>query len=195
MKYKTNAYLITCLTNLHVGSGDANYGVIDNLVQRDVVTGLPTIHSSSLKGALREFFKNQWSETDIKLKYIFGPDNTRDASAGENIGHYKFFAADILTLPIRSNKKPFYRATSKEIIEYIIKKAKAFEVALDISTVDAEERNPKIKDIIPPIVKLEDWLAVSEPTMPEINHVGNDVAFLNINNFKQLAKKTAGYSS
>lgn len=53
-------YFIECITNLHVGSGDANYGIVDKLVQRDTVTGFPTIHSSSLKGALREHFEQKW---------------------------------------------------------------------------------------------------------------------------------------
>lgn len=32
------AYFIQCITNMHVGSGDANYGIVDKLVQRDPVT-------------------------------------------------------------------------------------------------------------------------------------------------------------
>lgn len=40
---------------MHVGSGDASYTLIDNQVQRDVITGFPTINSSSLKGSLRSF--------------------------------------------------------------------------------------------------------------------------------------------
>jgi CRISPR-associated protein Cmr4 len=43
------AYLIQCITNLHVGSGDATYGIVDKLVQRDAVYSYPTIHSSSLE--------------------------------------------------------------------------------------------------------------------------------------------------
>jgi len=60
MKYEL--YKITAMTNMHVGSGDMNFGVIDKLVQRDSLTGYPVIYSSSLKGALREFFKNETSE-------------------------------------------------------------------------------------------------------------------------------------
>jgi len=60
MKHEFVPYLIQCITNMHVGSGDANYGVVDKLVQRDPVTDYPTIHPSSLKGALREHFEQQW---------------------------------------------------------------------------------------------------------------------------------------
>ncbi|MCD4675191.1 MAG: hypothetical protein K8S18_04240 [Desulfobacula sp.] len=63
----TTFYKIRTITNLHVGAGDANYGVIDNLVQRDVVTGLPVIHGSSLKGAIREFYEYSWGGKDERL--------------------------------------------------------------------------------------------------------------------------------
>ncbi len=53
---KTELYTIETLSNLHVGAGDINFGVIDNQVQRDSVTNLPNINSSSLKGAFREHF-------------------------------------------------------------------------------------------------------------------------------------------
>ena len=46
------AYKITCQTNLHAGTGAADQGIIDNLVQRDHVDRIPCIYASSLKGAL-----------------------------------------------------------------------------------------------------------------------------------------------
>ncbi|MDE5759515.1 MAG: hypothetical protein K2I11_00795, partial [Bacteroides sp.] len=55
---KTKMYVITTMSNLHVGSGEYNMGVIDNLVQRDVLNNYPNINSSSLKGALREYFES-----------------------------------------------------------------------------------------------------------------------------------------
>ena len=43
------AYMIQlqCMTNMHVGNGDVNYNIIDNEVERDPVTGYPTINSVS----------------------------------------------------------------------------------------------------------------------------------------------------
>jgi len=52
--YRSELYIITARTNLHVGSGDEAYGLVENRVQRDVVTQLPNINASGLKGALRE---------------------------------------------------------------------------------------------------------------------------------------------
>jgi CRISPR-associated protein Cmr4 len=53
---KTELYKITTLSNLHVGSGEINFDVIDNQVQRDAISNLPNINSSSLKGAFSENF-------------------------------------------------------------------------------------------------------------------------------------------
>ena len=49
---------LQCITNLHVGNGDVNYNIIDNEVEKDPVTNLPTINSSGIKGALRQYFLN-----------------------------------------------------------------------------------------------------------------------------------------
>ena len=36
---KTIVYQIEAITNLHVGSGEANFGVVDRLIQKDAATG------------------------------------------------------------------------------------------------------------------------------------------------------------
>ncbi|WP_251862253.1 type III-B CRISPR module RAMP protein Cmr4 [Clostridium sp. Marseille-Q2269] len=102
-------YTIRCLTNMHVGSGDASYTLIDNQVQRDVITGFPTINSSSLKGSLRSFLDPEKSETEA-IKYIFGDEK-------EGIGKYKLLGASLLSIPVRSNVKPFFRGTCPRIIK------------------------------------------------------------------------------
>ena len=63
---KTELYKITTLSNLHVGSGDINFDVIDNQVQRDSITNLPNINSSSLKGAFREHFSGDGNRLLLK---------------------------------------------------------------------------------------------------------------------------------
>ncbi len=110
---QANFYKIEALTNMHVGSGDANYGVIDNLVQRDVVTQLPTINGSGVKGALKEFFEEElnWKEgveNRMKLKAIFGDSDQAAA--------YRFLSANLLVIPVRANKKAYYLATTPSIL-------------------------------------------------------------------------------
>lgn len=92
---KAKIFVIECLTNLHVGNGDVNFNIIDNEVERDVVTGFPTINSSGVKGALRSFFEeNKLS----KINEIFGSDENGSTTSGS----LKFLSANLLALPIRS---------------------------------------------------------------------------------------------
>ena len=91
----TQLFIITAQTNLHVGSGDSNYGIIDNLVQRDVLTELPHIHASSLKGALREFYEEVIGDK-IKAVSIFGSDPTNKEKDKAQKGSHSFFEAHLL---------------------------------------------------------------------------------------------------
>lgn len=139
-------YDIRTLTNLHVGSGDTNYGVIDNLVQRDVNTGLPTIHSSSLKGALREFFRiseksrtspvanEQNLQESTMIKAVFGyiddsSDKTEEPDKKDktkkkksHAGEWQFLSADLLSRPLRSDKVPYFNATSPGVVKQLVNK-------------------------------------------------------------------------
>ncbi len=105
------AYVIRCLSNMHVGSGDTTFGVIDNLVQKDPVTLYPVINSSSIKGAFREFFKD--NNKDL-VEYIFGSENN---SKSQKPGAFKFFSAHLLSIPARSMYRPFYSATTPSIFK------------------------------------------------------------------------------
>ncbi|MBU3219624.1 type III-B CRISPR module RAMP protein Cmr4 [Clostridium algidicarnis] len=111
-------YSIRCLTNLHVGNGDATYSIVDNQVQRDVITNFPVINPSSLKGSLKSFLKSKYDDT--ALKYIFGHED-------HGIGNYKIFPGTLLSIPVRSNKKPFFRATCPRIIKDFIDFIDTFE--------------------------------------------------------------------
>jgi len=109
----TYVFLIRTLTNLHAGGGDAGgYGVVDKLVQRDAATNLPTIHASSIKGALREYFTESKVLTAPEIERIFGaspkppkPGEEREPKRGE----YRFFSADLLALPEPQDEAPHFR--------------------------------------------------------------------------------------
>ncbi|GAA0182524.1 type III-B CRISPR module RAMP protein Cmr4 [Clostridium sediminicola] len=112
---KSSFYIITALTNMHVGSGENNFNIIDNEVQKDVLTGYPVINSSSLKGSLREYCKNKLNED-----YIFG--------SHKSIGMYKFFSGKLLCIPVRSTYRTFYRATCFGILEELLETIKDFNI-------------------------------------------------------------------
>ena len=116
MSNQVHFYVINTLTNMHVGSGDSNYGIVDNVVQRDLITTQPTIHSSSLKGALKEHCMNEAEDdesTDF-LNELFGNEN--------QAGNCKFLSADLLSRPVRSDKAPYFNAASSDTLLGIEKK-------------------------------------------------------------------------
>jgi CRISPR-associated protein Cmr4 len=122
-------FLIENITNMHVGSGDINYGVVDNLVQKDVVTNLPVIHSSSLKGAFREYFEEKYGKNDKKIVYIFGQDN--NDSDSKKPGAYSFFEAKLLSRPVRSNKALYFNATAREIIKEFLENLEILKIKIN----------------------------------------------------------------
>jgi CRISPR-associated protein Cmr4 len=104
----TFVFLIRTLTNLHVGGGDSGgTGVVDKLVQRDPTTNLPTIHASSIKGALREYFEGA-KIPELDITQVFGSSpKDRDADKIKPASH-RFFAADLLALPVPQDAAPHF---------------------------------------------------------------------------------------
>lgn len=125
---KAVEYQIKAISNLHVGSGEINMGVVDNLVQTDAATGFPVINASSLKGALREHV-SQLKADDKMICSVFGSkpndDNVREA------GNYRFFDANLLAMPVRGNKRPFIMGTCPLLIRDYMAKRDLFGHSLD----------------------------------------------------------------
>lgn len=137
---KAKIFVIECLTNLHVGNGDVNFNIIDNEVERDVVTGFPTINSSGVKGALRAFFEE--NKLLSKIKGIFGSDENGSTTSGA----LKFLSANLLALPIRSisgEDKPYSIHAPKTACEDFKKMLKNFQLE-DVSIEDIKGGDEKI---------------------------------------------------
>lgn len=115
---------LECITDLHVGNGDVNYNIIDNEVEKDSVTGYPTIHSSGIKGAFREYFvRNQIGEEEIIN--IFGGEKS-----GKTIpGSVKFMQADMLAMPARGTEgeRAYYMVTSNTALKQLKDKTEMLE--------------------------------------------------------------------
>lgn len=101
---------LECITNMHVGNGDINYNIIDNEVEKDPVTGYPTINASGVKGALREFFN---ADADLKsyVASLFGADRAGDTTPGQ----LKILCADMLARAARASSGPeaYYLITTQ----------------------------------------------------------------------------------
>ena len=95
----TTLLKMECLTDLHVDSGESNYNIIDNEVQKDLNAN-PTLHSSATKGALREYSSNRPAhDNNDNIEKLFGKPSTPDTADGG--GLYKFFDAKFIARPLR----------------------------------------------------------------------------------------------
>lgn len=186
---KTELYKITTLSNLHVGSGDINFDVIDNQVQRDSITNLPNINSSSLKGAFREHFSSD-GETNM-VKYIFGGEN-KDNEA--QAGAYSFFEANLLTRPVRSNVKPYFNATTPSVIKNLLDTCETFGIDFDeelkTELTKLSELNPTkplvFEDITNAILEDEKAEYKNFDTSKIEEFLGKNIALFNDKDFKEL---------
>ena len=204
---KTTLYKITTLSNLHVGAGDINFDVIDNQVQRDSISNLPNINSSSLKGAFREHFTEyediaqedgttkKVKKTDSNMvKYIFGPDNS-DSNSHES-GAYSFFEAQLLTRPVRSNVKAYFNATSPQIIKNLLDIIENFDIEFDDTIKQELEKLSKIKvkkgtsvifeDISNTILEDEKAIFYNFDTSKLKEFLGDNLALFDDNDFQNL---------
>jgi len=197
--YRYDLYMITALSNMHVGSGDGNFGVVDNLVQKDLITFVPIINSSGLKGALREFF-NAGGIDDTEIDYIFGPPQKagKDGKKRSGSGMYKFFTANLLTLPARSSKKPFFRATAPMLLKEFLNCVELFRLNITwkkiikelIDNAAPEKGKPVIFEDLADVI-IEDFKAVYKPfdKIDDLkSFMGCDIAIFHDDDFKELCE-------
>ncbi|MBS7007938.1 type III-B CRISPR module RAMP protein Cmr4 [Anaerostipes sp.] len=113
---KAAVYLLKCLTNMHVGNGEESYNIIDNEVEKDVVTGNPAIYSSGVKGSILQYFKTQKSINKNTIEFIFGNEY-----GGTEVkeGNFKFLEAQMLARPMRvsDGDVSFAMVTTNEILQ------------------------------------------------------------------------------
>ncbi|MBV6473544.1 MAG: hypothetical protein JPMHGGIA_01829 [Saprospiraceae bacterium] len=149
--YDAACFSITAMSNLHVGAGSENYGVIDNLVQRDPTTGFPCINASSLKGAIKEQFKHYLNAKESlshirMIETVFGGDKElnewkellgitgRDDEALRT-GRFKFLQADLLSVPVRSDVKPYFNCTAPILNKHFLNQLQLFRLAPDATDI------------------------------------------------------------
>ena len=114
---KTRVFLITAKTNLHVGNeSGGEFTIIDKAIQRDPLTNLPCINSSSLKGAINEYCTACIKMEDNKRKELFGSDKV-EKNGNSQKGMAIFFDAKLLYLPQQDDDTLFHYVTSDVIIK------------------------------------------------------------------------------
>jgi CRISPR-associated protein Cmr4 len=100
------------LTPLHAGAGDSA-GAIDLPVQRERHTEYPVVHSSGIKGSLRDFFERNGKPNIVE---IFGKERDEQGS-----GKVIFTDAKILLFPVRSSEGVFKWVTCPFVITRLLK--------------------------------------------------------------------------
>jgi CRISPR-associated RAMP protein, cmr4 family len=92
----TKIFEVKCITNLHIGTSGSAYGVIKNEVEKDVVLNTPLLPASGIKGALRDFWRQ--NNKDYQ-KEIFGSDPTEQNEGSK--GKCKFLNGQMILRPMR----------------------------------------------------------------------------------------------
>ena len=135
---KTYIYQIETISNLHVGSGETNQGVVDNLVQRDAITNFPVINASSLKGALRQHFLELSQQKDAEINetfinHVFGSsiNNKGRDTDNQKAGAYRFFDARFLSIPVRSDKSLYLMATCPLVLKDFCETVRLLNISLE----------------------------------------------------------------
>lgn len=112
----TWVFKITAKTNLHVGNeSGGDFTIIDKAIQRDSLTGLPCINSSSLKGAINEYCTNGINMPAETRKKLFGSDKIDKKSESQK-GEAVFFDAKLLFIPQQDENTLYHYMTTQTII-------------------------------------------------------------------------------
>ena len=132
----TRIFKITAKTNLHVGNeSGGEFSIIDKAIQRDPLTNLPCINSSSLKGAINEFCSNECKMSPDVRKKIFGSDK-KDKKGDFQKGNAIFFDANLLFLPQQDDHTLFHYVTSDNVIAMLNDRVKLFNSSFNYSKPD-----------------------------------------------------------
>ena len=129
----THVFKITAKTNLHVGNeSGGDFTIIDKAIQRDPLTELPCINSSSLKGAINEYCTNAIKMSAEDRKHLFGSDKA-DKKGDSQKGEAIFFDAKLLFLPQQDDETLFHYATSDDVVTMFNERVKLFNPSFNFA--------------------------------------------------------------
>ena len=132
-----SVWFIQAETNIHVGNENtSSVGLIDKEIQRDVLTKIPCINASSLKGAMNEYATTAAKLSAPNRLAIFGVDrnNTKDTRKGG----CSFFDSYLLLLPVQDDRKLYRLVTSVDILNHYLDLLKAMGVDMGLETLKKE---------------------------------------------------------
>ncbi|KAA6318934.1 hypothetical protein EZS27_031112 [termite gut metagenome] len=163
---KTTTWLITAKSNLHVGNeNNTSYGIIDKAIQREALTDLPCIHSSSLKGAINEYCLHNTDLTPCDRIKIFGADKKKEDTTIKK-GNYVFFDAKLLLYPDQQDNEKLYNLTTpEEVLQEFIDRIRLFDAAYNSTP-------KKLKEELKNKLKLKDDIDFDNEKFKSIRETG-----------------------
>lgn len=126
-------WLIQAETNIHVGNEKtSSIGLIDKEIQRNVLTGIPCINASSLKGAINEYATYKKKLPAPQRVAIFGVDKkeNNDEVFETQKGGCMFFDANLLLLPVQDDRDLYKLVTSRKTLEDYVSLLKLIGISL-----------------------------------------------------------------
>lgn len=124
---------VNVITPLHNGSGEG-LGIVDNPIMRERTTQFPIIQATSIKGVLREEYKERVPSSEVNL--LFGPP---PGNGEDHAGAISFGEGQLLAFPVRSLRGCFVWVTSPLVLWRFYQK---------INLIDKGSLFPKLKILI-----------------------------------------------
>lgn len=146
MFQETRIAFLYCVSPIHMGTGTAVGGLIDNPIQRERHTEYPMMAGSGIKGAIRHDYWAQGEANRGLLSRLFGPG---DQSAAEHAGAVSFSDGQLLAFPVRCAKAGFVYATSPLLLARLKRQLALASIQADwtvqnIDTGHCRLRNPAL---------------------------------------------------
>ncbi len=189
-----NLYNLITKANTHVGSGQTNAGIVDNVVQRDLLSTFPIIQSTSLKGALKEWIKvglGKQKEAEV----VFGVEGKDNVQAT----HY-IFSASLLSFPMRSNKEFYFNVTCPAILKELIAQLDTFGLLnLKDNLIGLSNSNPAKGS--PISLENKEGIIIEKHSIKTVSYTGtnytdkikelfgNKLVIMNDEDFKNIVKR------
>lgn len=152
MFQETRIAFLYCVSPVHMGTGTAVGGLIDNPIQRERHTEYPMMAGSGIKGAIRHDYWTQHEDRKL-LNRLFGPEN----EASDHAGALSFSDGQLIAFPVRCAKAGYVYVTSPLLLARLKRQLALANVTVDWSIPALESGHCRI---VNPDLMTEDKLAL-----------------------------------
>jgi len=133
MFQETRIAFLYCVSPVHMGTGTAVGGLIDNPIQRERHTEYPMMAGSGIKGAIRHDYWAQHEDRKL-LNRLFGPvkdPENPNNDASDHAGALSFSDGQLVAFPVRCAKAGFVYATSPLLLARLKRQLALAKIQVD----------------------------------------------------------------